>query len=142
MWRNVCHPPAPSRADASYTCAGMFLSPLWSMTRLNGMPIQMLATVTDTSDQAGEVSQFTVSSPNNARNALTTPASLLSIQAQVDADTISGSSHGTRKSARSVVDSRKFRAKNTASARPIPYWNTSDATVNRAVLRSAVPNVG
>src|SRR5215213_10103527 len=106
------------------------------------MPIQMFATVTDTSDQSGEVSQFTWSTPTTARAAFTTPASLLSSHAHVDADTISGSSHGTRNNARSVADSRKFREKNTAMASPMPYWNTSDTTVNSTVLSSAVRKVG
>ena len=66
------------------------------------MPIQMLAMITDTSDQSGEVSQLTGSTPTTPRAALTMPESLLSIHDQVDADTISGSSHGTRNSARSV----------------------------------------
>ena len=37
------------------------------------------------------------------------PESLFSIHDQVEADTSSGSSHGTRNSARSVPDRRKLR---------------------------------
>src|SRR5690349_22033803 len=85
------------------------------MTRLNGMPIQMLAMMTDTSDQRGEVSQLTGEMPMPCSTALTTPESLLSIHDQVEADTIRGSSHGTRNSARNVTDSRKWRLKKTRS---------------------------
>ncbi len=60
----------------------------------------------------------------------------------MDADTISGSSHGTRNSARRVADSRNARAKNTAIARPIPYWNTNEAAVKTSVFVSAVTKVG
>src|SRR5256885_15279094 len=102
----------------------------------------MFAMITEVSDQDGEVSQLTGPMPTAWRAALTTPASLLSIHAQVDADTISGSSHGTRNSARSVADSRKLLAKNTASAIPMVYWNAKDAAVNRTVWRTAVLNVG
>ena len=66
------------------------------------MPIQMFAMITEASDQVGEVSQLTGSMPTACRAALTMPESLLSIHDQVDADTISGSSHGTRNSARRV----------------------------------------
>src|ERR1700712_5772257 len=97
------------------------------------MPIQMLAMMTDTRDQAGLVSQFTGSMPAGCRLQLTTPLSLLSIHDQVEALTISGSSHGTRKSARSVADNRKFCRKKTARAIPIANWKTSDTSVNRTV---------
>ena len=50
----------------------------------------------------GEVSQLTGPIPNACRAALTMPESLLSIHDQVEAETISGSSHGTRNNARSV----------------------------------------
>ena len=66
----------------------------------------------------------------------------MSIQDQVDADTISGSSHGTRNSARSVADSRKCRTKNTASAIPIVNWKASDTSVNTRVCTRAGTNVG
>ena len=67
------------------------------------------------------------------------PESLLSIHDQVDADTISGSSHGTRNSARSVPDSGKLRWKNTASASPIANWKTSETTVKTTVLTQRRP---
>ena len=54
------------------------------------------------------MSQLTGSMPTQPSAELTTPESLLSIHDQVDADTISGSSHGTRNSARSVADSGKL----------------------------------
>ena len=66
----------------------------------------------------------------------------MSIHDQVDADTISGSSHGTRNSARSVAESRKCWWKNTASASPMANWNASDAAVNTTVCSSAGTNVG
>src|SRR4051794_310569 len=106
------------------------------------MPIQMLATVTETSDHCGEVSQLTGPRPTRPSAVLTMPESLLSIQDQVDADTISGNSHGTRNIARSVADNRKCCRKNTANARPIVYWKTIDAPVNTAVCASAGRNVG
>src|SRR5689334_5444563 len=106
------------------------------------MPIQTLAMITDTSDQSGDVSQLTGPTPSAPSTLLTTPESLLSIHDQVDAETIMGSSHGTRKSARSVPDSRKLLLKNTASARPIAYWNAIDTTVKMPVWITAGQNVG
>src|SRR5919198_2274662 len=111
------------------------------MTRLNGMPIQMLAMVTDHSDQSGEVSQWTGPTPNAPSTALTMPESLLSIHDQVEDDTISGSSHGTRNSARNVTDSRKFLRKNRASASPMPNWKAKDTSVKAAVCHRAGQNV-
>ena len=90
------------------------------------MPIQMFAMITEVSAQAGEVSQLTGPMPTACRAELTMPESLLSIHDQVDADTISGSSHGTRNRARSVADSRKCWLKKTASASPMANWKTSD----------------
>src|SRR5947207_583466 len=106
------------------------------------MPIQMFAIVTETRDQSGEVSQLTGSIPTAARMLLTTPESLLSIHDQVDADTMSGSSQGTRKRARRVAESRKFCRKNRASAMPAVNWAAIDTTVNTMVCHSAGPNVG
>src|SRR5262245_50344762 len=106
------------------------------------MPIQMLAIVTDASAQAGDVSQLTGSRPARRRAALTIPESLLSIHDQVDADTISGSSHGTRNSARSVALSGKCRWKKTARAIPMENWKSSDPPVKTAVCRTAGQNVG
>ena len=122
--------------------AGMLCRPLYMMTRLNGMPIQMFAISTETSDQVGEVSQSTGAMPTACRNALTIPESLLSIHDQVEADTSSGSSHGTRNSARRTPDSRNFRGKNTASARPIANWKAIETNTKIAVLISAGANVG
>src|SRR5688500_8149526 len=98
--------------------------------------------MTDTSDQSGEVSQLTGSSPTARSAAFTTPASLLSIHDQADEDTISGSSHGTRNRARRVGESRKFWWKNTARASPMVNWKASDAAVKMAVWPSAGRNVG
>src|SRR4051794_3849825 len=116
-------------------------SPEYSTTRLNGMPIQTLAMMTDHSDQFGEVSQFTGPTPNHDSAALTTPESLLSIHDQVEADTISGSSHGTRNNPRSVAESRKFFRKNNASASPMTNWKASETSVNTTVCHSAGPKV-
>src|SRR4051794_40701260 len=106
------------------------------------MPIQMLAMMTETSDQCGAVSQWTGETPKSCSTELTTPESLLNIHDQVDADTISGSSHGTRNSARNVAESLKLRKKNTARARPAAYWKIRDTTVKTSVCSSAVLNVG
>src|SRR6478752_4847746 len=111
------------------------------MTRLNGMPIQMFAISTETIAHCGDVSQLICSMPNTARPALTIPDSLLSIHAQVDAETSSGSSQGTRKRARRVPESGNFLKKKSARARPIEYWNTIDTSVKTAVLMSAGTNV-
>src|SRR5690242_12425653 len=106
------------------------------------MPIQMFAMITLTSDHCGEVSQLTGATPRLCSNELTTPESLLSIHDQVDADTISGSSQGTRNRARSVLDSGKWRWKNTASAMPRLNCTAMDANVNTRVCTSAGSNVG
>src|SRR5687767_3678797 len=97
--------------------------------------------ITEASALSGDVSQLTGPTPTVPSAALTTPASLLSIHDQVDADTISGSSHGTRNSARSVRDSGKCWWKKTARAIPMPNWNASDATVKTTVCASAGPKV-
>ena len=85
----------------------MFCRPLYSSTRLNGIPIQMLAMMTDHSDQVVDVVQPTLLIPTAFRPALTTPDSLFSIQDQVAPVTISGSNHGTSSSARKTLDNRK-----------------------------------
>src|SRR5687768_3221450 len=106
------------------------------------MPIQMFAMITLVSAQSGEVSQLTGSAPTSPRAQLTMPESLLSIHDQVEALTINGNSHGTRNSARSVADNRKFWAKNTASASPMANWKAIETNVKTSVCSSAGPNVG
>ncbi len=106
------------------------------------MPIQMFARITATSDHVGDVSQLISGRPNAPRAELTTPESLLSIHDQVEAETIIGSSHGTRNKARSVADSRKLWLKNTASASPMTYWKAIDTNVKIAVWITAGQNVG
>ena len=106
------------------------------------MPIQMFAMITETSDQSGEVSQFTGPIPTWPRAKFTTPESLFSIHDQVEAETISGKSQGTRNSARSTADSGKARAKNTARASPRTYWKNSETPVKTSVLVSAGTKVG
>src|SRR5690349_6206266 len=115
---------------------------LYSTTRLNGMPIQTFAMITETSDHPCDVSQCTGSVPFCARGQLTMPESLLSIHDQVDAETISGNNHGTRKSARRVADSRKFWAKKTARAIPMLNCKRIDTRVNTTVCSKAGPKVG
>src|SRR3954454_7346676 len=102
----------------------------------------MFAMITEASDQDGEVSQFTGPIPTACSTALTMPDSLLSIHDQVEADTISGSSHGTRKRARRVAESRKCWLKKTASARPMLYWKTRHTPVNTTVWSRAGAKVG
>src|SRR5580693_3716695 len=140
--QNRCQPPAPSIDAASKTSVGMLCRPLYMMTRLNGMPIQTLAISTAARDQVGEVSQSIGLTPIAWRNAFTIPESLFSIHDQVDADTSSGSSHGTRNSARRTPERRKFRWKNTASASPIANWKAIETNTKITVLTSAGANVG
>src|SRR3954451_2678263 len=102
------------------------------MTRLKGMPSQMLAIVTATSEWFS-LSHQTESMPKTPMSRLTTPESASNIHCQVVADTMIGSSQGTRNSARSKAESGKFRWKNTASASPITYWKNSDTTTNVTV---------
>src|SRR5450756_396163 len=66
----------------------MFWSPEYRITRLNGMPSQMLAMMTDTSAMPGDVSQLIWPMPKACRTEFTIPLSLLSIHDQVEADTI------------------------------------------------------
>src|SRR3954454_24498330 len=106
------------------------------------MPIQTFAMITLVSAQDGEVSQLTGPMPTPLSSELITPESLFIIQLQVEELTINGSSHGTRNSARSVAESRKFCAKNTARAIPIVNWNSSETPVNTRVWVSAGQNVG
>src|SRR4051812_14532410 len=97
----------------------------------------MLAIVTDTSAHVGDVSQLTGSAPTMRRAALTMPESLLSIHDQVEADTISGSSHGTRNSARGGAERGKCWWKKPARAVPMVNGKTSDPPVNAAVCQTA-----
>src|SRR5699024_4969978 len=132
---------APSSAAASYSSSGIFCRPEYKITRLNGIPSQIFAMVTDTRDIPGEVSQLTGSRPNAVRMALTMPLSLLSIHAQVEAETIIGSNQGTRNIPRNMADSRKFVWKKTASASPRENWKAIDPKVNTAVFLRAIGNV-
>src|SRR5699024_12088954 len=95
----------------------------------------MFAITTASIAVLGEVSQLTGSMPMKLRKKLTTPASLFIIQAQTEPETIRGSSHGMRNSARRVALSRKVPRKKTARARPMVYWKISDPITNTAVLR-------
>src|ERR1035437_5472871 len=115
----------------------MFWSPEYRITRLNGMPSQMLAMMTDTSAMPGEVSQLIWPMPKACRTEFTIPLSLLSIHDQVEADTISGSNHGMRNIPRRTPESRKLFLKNTARPSPIVYWKAIETAVNSAVFRRA-----
>src|SRR5699024_2524105 len=132
---------APSSAAASYSSSGIFCRPEYRITRLKGIPSQIFAMVTDTRDIPGEVSQLTGSRPNALRMVLTMPLSLLSIHAQVEAETIIGSSQGTRNTPRNTAESRKFVWKKTASASPRENWKAIDPKVNTAVFLRAIGNV-
>src|SRR6266581_574204 len=83
--QNRCQPLAPSIAAASNTSVEMLCSPLYMMTRLKGMPIQMFAISTEASDQDGEVSQSTGPTANwNAIDTKTKTAVLMSAGAKVE----------------------------------------------------------
>src|ERR1039457_6566327 len=146
--RKRCHPLAPSIAAASKTSGEMLCSPLYMMTRLNGMPIQMFAISTATRDQRGEVSQSTCPMPKARRKEFTIPESLSSIHDQVEAETSSGRSHGTRNRARRMPERRNLRKKNTASARPMANWNAIETKTTIAGVdegggeRGALDHVG
>ena len=140
--QNRCQPFAPSIAAASKMSGEMLCRPLYMITRLKGMPIQMFAISTATSAHLGEVSQSIGCIPTACRKEFTIPESLLSIHDQVDADTSSGNSQGTRNSARRMPDSRNVLKKNTASPSPIANWKAIETTVKIAVLISAGANVG
>ena len=105
------------------------------------MPSQMLAMVTDTSE-CSELSHQTESTPTPPSSRLITPESASNIHCQVVADTMMGSSHGTRKRARRNGESGKERWKKTASARPIVYWNSRETRTKNAVWPSVGQNCG
>ena len=70
------------------------------------------------------------------------PLSASIIHCHVVAETMIGSSHGTRNSPRSTVESGKFLWKKTASARPIVYWKTRETTTKIAVCSTVGQNCG
>src|SRR5690625_4619165 len=109
------------------------------MTRLNGIPSQMLAMSTESSAVLGSVSQLTCPMPKALRTELTIPYSLLSIHDHTEPETMSGSSHGMRKAPRRTPESGKLRWKKTASASPMAYCAAMEPRVETAVLRRAVP---
>src|SRR4051794_13369501 len=111
------------------------------MTRLNGIPSQMLAMVTDISEWSA-LSHHTGSRPRTPKNRLMMPESASIIHCQVVAETMMGSNHGTRNSPRNSADSGKLRRKNTANANPITYWNTSEPMTKNAVCRTVGQNWG
>src|ERR1700722_17825930 len=61
-----CHPLAPSIAAASKTSGEMLCRPLYMMTRLNGMPIQMFAISTATRDQQRQEPRHEEQRPQDA----------------------------------------------------------------------------
>ena len=108
---------------------------------MNGIPSQMFAMVTETSEWSA-LSHQTGSIPSSPMNRLITPESASNIHCQVVAETMIGSSHGTRNNARSNVESGKFRWKKTASARPIVYWKNSETRTKKAVCPRVGRNCG
>src|SRR3954447_13527280 len=111
------------------------------ITRLNGMPSQMLAMMTAQSELS-LLSHHTPSEPKSPRSLFSTPESASIIHCHVVPDTMIGSSHGTRNSPRSTPESGKLRWKKTASASPIEYWNTNETTTNVAVWPTVGQNGG
>src|ERR1700738_1011731 len=109
---------------------------------LNGMPTQMLTSVTAINDVFVLTSQGTgwLIRCRCSSSWLSTPESLSNIHRQTVPDTTSGSSQGTSSSERSTPPSGKTRRKNSASARPIENWKTSDPAVNRTVLTTVGQN--
>ena len=70
------------------------------------------------------------------------PESASIIHCHVVPETMIGSSHGTRNSARSTPESGNDRRKKTARPRPIVYWKKSDTTTKIAVCRTVGQNCG
>src|SRR4051794_30244485 len=99
----------------------------------------MLAMVTEYSELLAFSHQIG-STPNIPRKRLSTPESASIIHCQVVAETMIGSSQGTRNNARSTVESGKLRWKKTASPRPIVYWKTRDTTTKNAVCATVGQN--
>ena len=106
------------------------------------MPSQMFTRITATNATSGEVSHGIGASmiPRFSRVTLRMPLSCSRIARQAALPTISGSSHGSRNSARRTPLSGKFLWKNSASSMPITNWPTIDPMVNSAVLVSALVN--
>src|SRR5699024_1470930 len=115
----------------------MFCNPAYRMTRLNGIPSQTLAMITDTRAHSGEVSQLIWPPPKAVSTEFTIPLSLLSIHDHVDADTIIGSSHGIRNAARKPMESGKLVRKKTARASPSANWTLIETRVNTNVFTTA-----
>src|SRR3954453_4565992 len=111
------------------------------ITRLNGMPSQMLAMMTAHSELS-LLSHHTPSLPKSPRNLFRTPESASIIHCQVVPDTMIGSSQGTRKSPRRTPESGKLRLKKTASASPMEYSKSSETTPNVAVWATVDQNRG
>src|SRR4051794_5687179 len=111
------------------------------ITRLNGMPSQMLAMMTAHSELS-LLSHHTPSEPNSPSSLLSTPESASIIHCHVVPDTMIGSSQGTRKRPRSTPEIGKLRWKKTARASPMEYWKTSETTTNVAVWPTVGQNGG
>src|SRR4051794_19466669 len=119
----------------------MFCSPEYRITRLKGIPSQMLAMVTEASEWSA-LSHHTGSTPRTPSSRLMIPESASIIHCQVVAETMMGSNHGTRNSPRRTAESGKLRRKNTARAIPITYWAASDPMTKNAVCRTVGQNWG
>ena len=110
---------------------------------LNGMPIQMLTRIADSSATPGLLSHGTPSCgtrPTAWRAVFSMPWSWSRMRRQTTAETTMGTSHGSSRTARTKPESRKRREKKTARARPMVNWPSSEPTVNRAVCHRASVN--
>src|SRR3954462_2345239 len=101
----------------------------------------MLAMITDVRE-CSALSDHTGATPKPPRKRLMMPESASIIHCHVVAETMIGSSHGTRNRPRSRFDNGKARRKNTASASPKTYWKNSEQTTNVAVWPTIGQNCG
>ena len=101
----------------------------------------MLAMITDVSE-CSALSHHTGSTPKTPRKRLRMPESASIIHCHVVAETMIGSSHGTRNRPRSRFDSGKARRKNTARPSPKTYWKNSEQITKITVWPTIGQNCG
>src|SRR5206468_12001584 len=106
---------------------------------LNGTPTQILAAIVPSSAVFGSVSQKRVpcSNPSPCKKKLITPKLPSSIQRKILPLTTVGSSQPNSSSARSKPLPGNGRLKNSASAKPITNWNSSEPPVNSSETLNA-----
>lgn len=111
---------------------------------LNGMPIQTLTRIADSRATLGLLSQETGDETRcrSISRLLTTPVSWSRSFRQTTADTTIGTSQGSSSTARTNPESRKRREKNTASARPMTNWPSSEPRVKTRVCQREPVNSG